>query len=214
MSVGTREEKFWSSSFGTEYLERNKFSTKELDQLYINNFGISRSKLNKDFLGKLKLKNILEVGCNIGNQLALLQNQGFKNLYGIEVFPEAVEKAKLQTRDMNIIQGSAFDLPFKDSYFDLVFTSGVLIHINPKDLKKAMNEISRVSKKYIWGYEYYSPKYVSINYRGNKARLWKGDFAKMYLDLFPNLRLVKKRKLKYLNSENSDEMFLLNKKAS
>src|SRR3989344_5212843 len=127
----TKEEKFWSSRFGTEYLSRNKFSNKDLDRLYVNYFGITRSKLNKEFMAKLKLKNILEVGCNIGNQLALLQSQGFKNLYGIEMFSEAVEKAKLHTKDINITQGSALDLPFKDGYFDMVFTSGVLIHINP-----------------------------------------------------------------------------------
>jgi len=207
----TTEEKFWSLNFGAEYLERNKFSNKELDQVYINKFGFTRSQLNKEFLGKLKPKNILEVGCNIGNQLSLLQSQGFKNLYGIEIFPEAVQKAKSHTKDINIIWGSGFDIPFKDGYFDLVFTSGVLIHINPKDLKKIMSEIHRTSKKYIWGYEYYNPKHVAIDYRGNKARLWKADFCQMYLDIFPGLKVVKRKKLKYLNSENYDEMFLLKK---
>ena len=207
----TKEEKFWSSRFGTEYLSRNKFSNKDLDRLYVNYFGITRSKLNKEFMVKLKLKNILEVGCNIGNQLALLQSQGFKNLYGIEVFPEAVETAKTHTKNINIIQGSAFDIPFKDHYFSLVFTSGVLIHTNPKDIKKMMGEIYRVSNKYIWGYEYYSPMHVGINYRKNKAKLWKGDFCQMYLNLFPNLKIVRRKKLKYLNSDNYDEMFLLKK---
>jgi len=208
----SKEEKFWSSSFGAKYVERNKFSNKELDQLYIKNFGIARSKLNKEFLGKLKLKNILEVGSNIGNQLVLLQSQGFKSLYGIEVFPKAVEIAKECTKGINIIQGSAFDIPFRDKYFDLVFTAGVLIHINPKDIKRAMREIYRASGKYIWGYEYYNPKYIGVDYRGNKARLWKGDFCQMYLDLFRNLKVVKREKLKYLNSDNHDEMFLLKKK--
>ena len=208
----TKEEKFWSSKFGSEYLERNKFSNQELDQLYINNFGISRSWLNKEFVTSLKLKNILEVGCNIGNQLALLQNHGFKNLYGIEIFPKAVETAKTRTKDINIIQGTVFDIPFKNDVFDLVFTAGVLIHINPKDIKKALKEIYRVSNKYIWGYEYYHPTHISIDYRGNKNRLWKGDFCQMYLDHFPNLKIVKRKKLKYLDSDNHDEMFLLKKK--
>lgn len=207
----TKEEKFWSSKFGAEYLERNKLSNQELDQLYINNFGLSRSRLNKEFLTSLKLKNILEVGCNIGNQLALLKSQEFKNLYGIEIFPEAVETAKTRAKGINIIQSSAFDIPFKDGFFDLVFTAGVLIHINPKNIAKALKEIYRVSKKYIWGYEYYHPTHISIEYRGNKNRLWKSDFCQMYLNLFPDLKIVKKKKLKYLNSDNRDEMFLLKK---
>ncbi len=211
MRKNTIQEKFWSSKFGQEYIARNKFCTKELDNLYISQFGVSRSKLNKQFLGDLKVTNILEVGCNIGNQLALLQKQGFKNLYGIELFSQAVEIAKTHTKNINIIQGSAFDIPFKDGYFDLVFTAGVLIHINPKDLKKVMSEIYRTSGKYIWGYEYYSPKHATINYRGNKNYAWKGNFCQMYLDFFPNLKTVRRLKLKYLDSNNYDEMFLLKK---
>lgn len=207
----TKEEKFWLSKFGSEYSERNKFSNQELDQLYINNFGVSRSRLNKEFVMSLKLKNILEVGCNIGNQLALLKNQGFKNLYGIEISPEAVETAKTRAKGINIIQGSAFDIPFKDGFFDLVFTAGVLIHINPKNIAKVLKEIYRVSKKYIWGYEYYHSTHIGIEYRGNKNRLWKGDFCQIYLNHFPNLKIVRKKKLKYLNSPNLDEMFLLKK---
>ena len=210
-AVKSLKEKFWSSKFGQGYISRNTFDPKGLDKLYNLNFGISRSKLNKNFLGNLKINNILEVGCNIGNQLGLLQSQGFKNLYGIEIYPEAVELAKTHTKGINIIQGSAFDIPFKDNYFDLVFTAGVLIHINPKDLKKAMDGIYRTSNKYIWGYEYYHPQHVAIDYQGNKNRLWKGDFCQMYLDIFPDLKIVKITKLKYLNSDNYDEMFLLKK---
>ncbi len=207
----TAEEKFWSSSFGKEYISRNPFSIQDMDRLYMQRFGVSRSALNKKILGKLKIKNILEVGCNIGIQLALLQKQGFKNLYGIEIFAEAVQEAKNKTQGINIIQGSGFDIPFKANYFDLVFTSGVLIHTQPKDLKKIMNEIYRTSKKYIWGYEYYNPKHISIDYRKNKAKLWKGNFSKIYKDLFPNLKLVQSIKLKYKNGADADEMFLLKK---
>ncbi len=211
MTKSTVQEQFWKSDFGNDYTERNYFSDKQLDDFYIGNLGISRSKINKDFLDKLKIGNILEVGCNVGNQLSLLQAQGFKNLYGIDIFPQAVELAKTHTKNINIIQASAFDLPFKDNYFDLVFTSGVLIHISPKNIKKAMKEIYRVSKKYIWGFEYYNNNHITIPYRGNKNRLWKGNFAKMYLDLSPKLELVKEKMYKYLNSDNVDSGFLLKK---
>ena len=74
---------------------------------------------------------ILEVGCNIGNQLRGFQRMGFTSLYGVELQQYAVEKAKMATRNINIIQGSGFDLPFKDNFFDLVCTNVVLIHISP-----------------------------------------------------------------------------------
>ena len=157
---------------------------------------------------------ILEVGCNVGNQLRLLQKQGYKNLYGIEIMPSAVEQAKQLTKEINIIQGSAFDLPFKDNYFDLVFTSGVLIHIHPDDMKKAMAEIVRASKKYIWGFEYYADTLTSINYRGHTDRLWKTNFSKLFLDQFPNLKLVREKKSPYLaNARQVDAMYLMEKKS-
>ena len=210
--MNTPQEKFWSSSFGEKYIERNPQTIKAMDKLYVDLLGVSASGLYREFLSKLKLRKVLETGCNIGMQLEILQKLGFKNLYGIDIFGKAVEKSKARTKNINIIQGSIFDIPFKDSYFDLVFSSTVLIHISPKDIKKALTEIHRVSGKYIFGYEYFNDKYTEINYRKNKNRLWKGNFAKIYLDLFPNLELVKERRIKNLPDDNIDTVYLLKKK--
>ena len=190
----TTEEKFWTSGFGDSYMKRNSRSNKELDSFYLKNLGVTRSKINTDFVTKLKLDKTLEVGCNLGDQLKLLQAQGLKNLYGIDVNSQAIETAKKRTKFVSVLPASGFDIPYKDRVFDLVFTSGVLIHINPKDIQKIMKEIHRTSKKYIWGVEYYHPEYINIDYRGNKKYLWKGNFAKMFLDHFPDLVLVKEKR--------------------
>ena len=199
----TKQEKFWLSKFGRDYIKRNNFTPQQLDKFYIGHLGVSRSKINKDFVGNLNLKNTLEVGCNIGIQLNLLQKQKLKlgQIYGIELLPEAVEFAKMNTKNCNIIQGSGFDLPFKDSYFDLVYTSGVLIHIHPKNLKKFMREIYRTSKKYIWGVEFYNPKHIEINYRKHKNYHWKGDFAKIYMENIPDLKLIKEDRYEKIKGE-------------
>lgn len=211
----TAQEEFWRSDFGREYTNRNEYNTvASLDALYLRQFGINRSAMNEEFLGSLAIDRVLEVGCNTGNQLNLLQSQGYDDLYGLELQPYAVEKAKQLTRDINIIQGSAFNLPFRDNYFDLVFTAGVLIHISPEDLPRIMKEIYRVSKKYIWGMEYFEENHAAINYRGNVDRLWKGNFSQRYRELFPDLRLIKEKKYKYLDSNNFDAMFLLEKTES
>lgn len=208
----TQQMKHWGGKFGNEYTDRNPQTQVEMDKLYSGNYGITRTKLNKDFLGKMKKDiRILEVGCNVGTQLAMLQKMGFKKLYGIELNDHAVELSKNLTKNINIIRGSGFDLPFKDNFFDLVFTSGVLIHINPKDIDKIMKEIYRCSRKLIWGFEYFSENYKEINYRGNTNLLWKANFPKIYLEKF-GLKLIKEKKVKYLSSDNVDIMFLLKKK--
>lgn len=209
----TTQEKFWLSKFGKEYMERNNFTPQELDKFYIENLGVSRSQINKDFVGNLNLKNTLEVGCNMGVQLNMLQKHKHKlgQPYGIEISPEAVEMAKVSTKNINIVLASVFDIPFKNSYFDLVFTSGVLIHISPKDLPKALKEIHRISRKYIWGYEFYSPQHENTVYRGLPDRQWRAPFAQIYMDLFPDLKLVKEKRYKYLKNENVNTSFLLKK---
>lgn len=138
----TRQIRQWRGSFGKEYTETNTFTLAELDRLYKSIYGITAMELNDIFIGRLNRNiRILEVGSNTGNQLLLLQRMGFKNLYGIDVNSYAVELSKHRTKDINIIYGSVFDIPFKDNYFDLVFTAGLLIHVSPKDIEKAIKEI-------------------------------------------------------------------------
>lgn len=170
--------------------------------------------MNSRFLSGLGLedKRILEVGCNVGNQLRLLQKMGYKNLYGIELQEYAIQKAKSLTSGINIIKATADDIPFKDNYFDMVFTSGVLIHIAPDNIDMVLDEIYRCSKEFIWGFEYYADEYTEVNYRGNSDLLWKTNFVKLYMDRFPDLELIKEEKYKYLYNDNVDSMFLLRKK--
>lgn len=208
----TEQIKEWTGKFGEEYTDRNTLNLVELDELSHNKTGFSRTEQINEFLSGLELNNILEVGSNVGNQLLLLQKNGFKNLNGIEINWYAVEKAKERTKEINIIQGSAFDIPFKDAYFDLIFTSGVLIHISPQDINRVLDEIYRCSKKYIWGSEYFATEYTQVDYRGHDELLWKTNFAELYLDRFPNLQLVKEKKYSYLEDEKLvDQVFLLKK---
>ena len=203
----------WSGEFGREYTDRNARSPNELERIYYDRFGQTRTEINLDFLDDLdRSMRILEVGSNIGNQLIFLQTIGYENLWGVELQWYAVEQARRRTENMNIVQGSAFDLPFKDNYFDLVFTSGLLIHISPDDLPKALSEIYRCSSKFIWGFEYYDTDFQAINYRGHDELMWKGDYASIYQDHFGDLEVLKQETYKYADSDNVDACFLMQKK--
>jgi pseudaminic acid biosynthesis-associated methylase len=213
MKRKSNQEICWQGAFGRDYTKRNPAIIDEMDKLYTTQYGITRTDLNLKFLDRCDHSiRILEVGANLGSQLQGLQKIGFKNLYGIEIQPYAVELSKQNTKNINLIQGSAFDIPFKDSYFDLVFTSGVLIHIKPDDLNIAMREIYRCTSEYIWGFEYYADKCLEIPYRGRGNLLWKADFAGLYQDEFRDLELVKEKRIKYLVNDNVDSMFLIRKK--
>ena len=213
MSKITKQMEKWAGEFGKEYTDRNALTLEEMERLYQKNYGVTRTEMNLEFIGDLRRSiRILEVGSNIGNQLLYLQNMGFQTLYGIELQEYAVEISKSRTKHINIIQGSAFDIPFKDNFFDLVFTSGLLIHIAPSDIEQVLREIHRCTKKYIWGFEYFADSYTQVEYRGHTELLWRTNFVKLYLDTFPDLRIVKEKRFKYLDNDNLDSMFLLEKR--
>lgn len=209
----TKQTEFWKGEFGKEYTDRNSRSNEAWDDFYSKTWGKTKLEMNQSFIGELNVEaSILEVGCNTGMQLNGLQRMGFKNLWGIELQPYAVERAKEYTIGINIFCGSGFELPFKDRYFNVVCTNGVLIHIAPDDLPKIMGEMYRCSGKYIWGFEYYADDITTVDYRGNKNYLWKADYAALFMKLFPDLKLVKKEMYPYLdNPQNVDYMYLLEK---
>lgn len=202
----------WVNEFGREYTDRNGLTMSELDDLYERNYGVTRRQLNEPFLAAIPADaRILEVGCNVGSQLTILREMGYRQLYGIEIQPYALEQARLKLPDAHFVEASAFEIPYADNHFDLVFTSGVLIHIAPADLSRAVDEIHRCSSQHIWGFEYYSPQTVEVQYRGNQGLLWKMDYAKFYLDRFADLSLVRREDVSYLENSNVDSMFLLRK---
>ena len=202
----------WTGQFGLDYTERNSFSPAQVDELWVKNYGVSRTEMNRRFLSDLpRDAHILEVGCNLGNQLVLLQEMGFTNLYGVEVQEHALEAARARNRNLQLTLASAFDLPFEDGYFDLVFTAGVLIHISPDDLPVALDEIHRCTGQYVMGSEYYSPSSTEVKYRDHSGLLWKMNYAEQYLTRFPGLELIHEERLPYLQNSNVDSMFLLRK---
>jgi len=208
----TTQTEAWSGDFGDSYTSRNPRTADGMDALYRKNFGLTRSELNREFIGGMdRASRILEVGTNTGAQLQLLHNMGFRKLYGIDVQAHALEKARQLAPGVELTPAEASDIPFGDDFFDVVFTSGVLIHISPENIARAIREIHRCSGRYIWGYEYFSADYTPIRYRGRDGLMWKANFPKLYLDEFADLKLVKERKIRYRDSDNRDIMFLLEK---
>lgn len=211
----TEQMQTWRGEFGQQYTDRNLLAPPDLDALYIRDFGMPRSEMNREFLGSLPRDiKILEVGSNVGNQLQMLQEMRFSRLYGIELQPYAVELSKQRTKHINIIEGSAFDIPFRDGYFDLVFTSGVLIHLAPDNVQQAFSEMHRCARRYIWGMEYFSPEYEQVAYRGHDGLLWKADYCRLFEEAFSDLRVVHRRVYDRLGSANRDIMYLLEKSSA
>src|SRR3981081_2054991 len=111
LSPGTAETaqtEVWKGEFGREYTDRNTFDVAALDVLYRQNYGLTRTQINQTFLQDVpKDQSFLEVGCNTGNQLLLLQQMGYTNLSGVELQSYALEIARSRVKNAFLQQGSA-----------------------------------------------------------------------------------------------------------
>ncbi len=214
MTGQSSQEGIWSGEFGGAYTGRNTFDLTGLEAHYQKLYGIGRLAMDESFVGDLdRSLSILEVGCNAGNQLLCLHQMGFTALSGLELQSDALAQARARLPAADLTQGSAFELPYPDMSFDLVFTSGVLIHIAPTDLPVVLREIHRVSRRYIWGFEYYQQDFAEIPYRGHDTLMWKGPYPELFLKTFADLRCLKQECFDYVDEANRDVMYLLTKQS-
>jgi len=176
MKFKTEQENFWRNEFGDNYSKRNSKR---------NNRTLS---IGKELIAnKVQLDSAIELGSNVGYNLDALKKI-YRNIqtYGVEINKKAYLICKKKHPSSNI---SLLEFTSKRK-FDLAFTCGVLIHQNPKFLKKIYSKLYNLSKKYIYIEEYFNPTPISIRYRGNDERLFKRDFAKEIWKLYPKLRII------------------------
>jgi pseudaminic acid biosynthesis-associated methylase len=176
----TEQLALWRSDFGRTYTDRND---RELP---------GRVAAWREMMAGLPIASVLEVGCNLGWNLTYLSRIGTYRLVGVEPQADVVRRARRRSDGFAVLEGSAFDLPFKDASFDLVFTSGVLIHVHPRDLPAALSEIERVSRKFLLYVEYDHPSEVEMPYRGKQGALWKRDHHAAWMAAAPGLRSLRR----------------------
>ena len=96
-----------------------------------------------------KMKNgmkVLDVGCGMAHLLyEFTQAVPGIEVTGLDISDYALEHAKEEIRD-RLVKGEAQELPFEDDSFDLVISLTTLHNLRIYDLKKAVQEIKRVSK--------------------------------------------------------------------
>jgi pseudaminic acid biosynthesis-associated methylase len=175
-----RLEDLWSGDFGDAYVDRNKDAPAH------------RAPFWKQLLSEFPVKRTLEVGCNLGANLEwIAQSVEPAQVFGIDVNRKALEQLRGRVPGVNAVWSPARELPFRDGYFDLVFTMGVLIHQSPATLPLVMAEIVRCSRRYVLCGEYFAEQPTEVPYRGETGALFKRDFGGYYTELFPELVLRK-----------------------
>ena len=180
--VKTEQEDFWASEFGDSYIGRNRS-----DQLLASNLQFFSNAL----LAARSIESCLEFGANIGMNLRALKLLfPLCRLAAVEINKAAAEELRMLVPSAEIFNGAIQDYPVTDSRHELVFTKGVLIHLNPDALPETYEKMYRASSRYVLIAEYYNPSPVAISYRGHENKLFKRDFAGEMLERYQDLQLI------------------------
>lgn len=176
------QQNFWNNQYAEEYRNKNNSLAYD-DELGLEGWIKMLNKTNN-------IDNLLECGCNIGRNINLL-NKALPNSKKsiIEISSEAFNIANNTYEIDKSFNGSIIDSNFENESFDLVFSSGVLIHIHPKDLLANMKKMFDYSKKYVLIAEYFNRTPTMIEYQGQKDKLFKCDFGKTFIENF-DVKLV------------------------
>jgi ubiquinone/menaquinone biosynthesis C-methylase UbiE len=78
--------------------------------------------LNEQFKDKLPRSRVLDIGCGRGALLDLFHQQGVpaEGLFGVDILPDRVDKARERYPGFTFIDGNAENLEFPDQWFDFV----------------------------------------------------------------------------------------------
>ena len=178
----TPQESLWAGDFGRDYTDRNAHPSLVVDNTFLFAKVLAAAAV--------PVTSILELGANIGNNLKALHDLvPDAELDAVEIN----ETAAGQIREWGVAGvhvGSILDYDPGARQWDLTFTKGVLIHINPESLDSAYDTLVRCSRRFIMVCEYYNPTPVAVPYRGQEAALFKRDFAGDLLDRYDELTLV------------------------
>ena len=176
----TDQEKFWAGEFGDKYIARNDDPRMIAANLAVFSQILARTA---------DVHSVIEFGANIGlNLRAVRQLLPSVDVSAVEINSKAAERLA-EIEGIKIYNQSILDFDIEEKK-DFVLIKGVLIHINPDELKHVYEKLYNASSRYICISEYYNPTPVTIDYRGHSEKLFKRDFAGEFMDMYSDVRLL------------------------
>ena len=96
-------------------------------------------------------QHILDIGCGTGTLVVLLKRRyAAAEVAGLDPDPKALHRARSKVRragvSVQLDQGFADQLPYKEQSFDRVFSSFMFHHLAGQDRENALKEVMRVLK--------------------------------------------------------------------
>lgn len=184
-----QKDKFLSGE-GDNWFDRNVDSFDQKAQI--------QNAILFDFISRhpnVTPSSVLEIGCSNGWQLnRLSEHYRISDCFGIEPSKKAVENGKQQYPGLDLIQGTADNLPYSDDYFDMVIFGFCLYLCDPEDLFTIAREADRVLQDRgilcVFDFDVPAP-YHNVYAHDQSIRCYKMNFANMFM-WHPQYSLVEK----------------------
>ena len=133
--LGAREFYDDMAAYYESFIERTRFNILSLEEerIFVESFIHNK-------------KTILDLGCGTGRTMKLISNTR-RELIGVDISSKMVEIAR--DDGLDVVQASALNLPFADSYFDAVYSlhMGFGYCRNNDEVEKLSLELFRVLKE-------------------------------------------------------------------
>lgn len=99
------------------------------------------------FMDKLPSNaHILDVGCAGGRDSRMFVDRGF-NVTGIDLCEPFLQEARRSVSSAVFLKKDVLELDFEEASFDGIWACAVLLHLEKKDLPKALSDFYRILKQ-------------------------------------------------------------------
>ncbi len=123
--------------------------------------------------------SFFELGCGAGRNLSALRRRAPEaGLHGLDISGSAIRQAAQHLPDADLRVGSLYELEsFADRSIDVVYTSGVLMHVPHDKVAGVVREIHRIAQVAIVHFELHGPSH------GFDFHRYPRDYAALYREL-------------------------------
>jgi SAM-dependent methyltransferase len=133
-------------------------------------------------------ESIFELGCGAGRNLMYINKEmPDAAIFGIDINKDAVTVAcrNIPKYARNIRVSSIYNTNhFADNSIDVVFTSGVLMHIPYKQVSEILKEMFRIARIAVINFELHGPNHDFDYHR------YPRDYSILYKSLFPGMQIT------------------------
>lgn len=166
----------------------DELSKKPFDRMILKNFAHENRRKGP----------VLDLGCGPGQTTRFLKDHGLKNISGIDISQNMINKARYLNKDIRFETGDMLDLKYKRRSVNSVVAFYAIVNFNYKQINIAFREISRILKKngqFLFSFHIGEERVHIENFLDQKVDI---DFY--FLNTDKVLKLLKKNSFKIINA--------------